>query len=168
MTDDAPVQSKPDMIAFSPIGFVRSPNTDTSATPIQPVYAKGIRGRIEILDQYTEALEDLDGFSYIHVLYYFHRAGPAVLKVKPFLDDVARGTFATRSPRRPNAIGLSIVRLVGREDSVLLVEDVDMLDGTPVLDIKPYVPRFDLREQVRAGWQDAVDEQTAKRRGRRE
>jgi len=155
-------------IIFSPIGFVRCAHTQVSTTPIQPVYAQECRARIEILPQYEEALDDLDGFSHIYVLYHFHKAGPATLKVVPFLDDAPRGVLATRSPRRPNPIGFSLVRLIRREGTVLFVEEEDMLDGTPVLDIKPYVPRFDYREHVRAGWQDNVDEKVAQRRGRRE
>jgi len=161
-------QPDSEQITFKPIGFVRCTHTDASTTPIQPVYAHGCQARVEILPEYEEALDDLDGFSHVHVLYHFHKAGPAMLKVVPFLDDDPRGTFATRSPRRPNPIGLSLVRLIRRDGNVLFVEEEDMLDGTPVLDIKPYIPRFDQREHVRAGWQDNVSEEIAQRRGRRE
>jgi tRNA-Thr(GGU) m(6)t(6)A37 methyltransferase TsaA len=146
---------------------VRTPFTDPSRTPIQPVYATGTAGRAELLPEYAEGLEDLIGFSHVWLLYVFHRAGAPVLRVKPYLQDVQRGVFATRAPCRPNPIGLSLVRLVGREGSVLHVEDVDMLDGSPLLDIKPFVPRFDVREGARAGWQEEVDEETARRRGTR-
>ena len=156
-----------DQVAFDPIGYVRCAHREADRTPIQPVYSRGCRGRIELFPQYRQALDDLDGFSHIFVIYHFHKAGPATMKVVPFLDDVERGVFATRSPRRPNPIGFSLVRLVRREGTVLYVEDEDMLDGTPVLDIKPYVPRFDYRENVRAGWQEHVDEEVAQARGRR-
>jgi tRNA-Thr(GGU) m(6)t(6)A37 methyltransferase TsaA len=151
-----------------PIGYIRSEHKDASATPIQPVYAQGCRGRAEILPEYEEGLRDLEGFSHIYVIYYFHKAGPPSLTVTPFLDDVPRGVFAARSPRRPNPIGFSLVRLVKREGNVLLLDDVDMLDGTPILDIKPFLPRFDYRENARAGWQEQVDENVAQLRGRRQ
>jgi len=163
-------QQYPDVgrIVFSPIGYVRCTHNDPAKTPIQPVYSKGSPGRVEILPEFAEALDDLDRFSHIYLIYHFHKAGPTALKVAPFLDDVPRGVFATRSPRRPNPIGFSLVRLVRREGTGLFIEDEDMLDGTPVLDIKPFVPRFDYRENVRAGWQEDVDEDVARLRGRRD
>jgi tRNA-Thr(GGU) m(6)t(6)A37 methyltransferase TsaA len=112
-------------------------------------------------------LRDLEGFSHIHLLYHLHRAGAAKLAVKPFLQDVERGVFATRAPCRPNAIGLSVVELVGREGNVLHLDGVDVLDGTPLLDIKPYIGRFDHIENTSNGWQDEVDETDAQGRGRR-
>jgi len=158
-------EQNPQQIVFAPIGYVRCEHTAKSGTPIQPVYANGSRAQIEILPEYEEALDDLDEFSHIYVFFWFHRSGPALLKVVPFLDDVPRGTFATRSPRRPNPIGFSLVRLVSRKGNILFIEDEDMLDGTPVLDIKPFIPRFDYRENVRSGWQENVGEQAAQRRG---
>ena len=155
-------------LEFRPIGYVCSEHKDASTTPIQPEYAQGCRGRAEILPQYEEGLRDLEGFSHIYVIYHFHKAGPPSLVVTPFLDDMPRGVFSTRSPRRPNPIGFSLVRLVKREGNVLLLDDVDMLDGTPILDIKPFVPRFDYRENARAGWQEHVDENVAQLRGRRQ
>jgi tRNA-Thr(GGU) m(6)t(6)A37 methyltransferase TsaA len=137
-------------------------------TPIQPVFAEGVQGRAEVLPEYAEGLQDLEGFSHIWLLYWFHQAGPPRLIVQPFLQDTAHGVFATRAPTRPNPIGLSLVRLVRRAGCVLHLEDVDVLDGTPLLDIKPYVPRFDYRADVRTGWLVAVDEQTAQQRGRRQ
>jgi tRNA-Thr(GGU) m(6)t(6)A37 methyltransferase TsaA len=112
-------------------------------------------------------LRDLEGFSHIYLIYHFHQAGPTRLMVKPFLQDVERGVFATRVPCRPNAIGLSVVELVHREANVLHLDGVDILDGTPLLDIKPYTAKFDLFETTRNGWQDDVDEETAGQRGRR-
>jgi tRNA-Thr(GGU) m(6)t(6)A37 methyltransferase TsaA len=137
-------------------------------TPIQPVFAEGVQGRAEILPEYAEGLQDLEGFSHIWLLYWFHQAGSPRLTVQPFLQDVDHGVFATRAPARPNPIGLSLVRIVRREGCILHLEDVDVLDGTPLLDIKPYVPRFDHRTDARTGWLEAIDEQTAQRRGRRQ
>ena len=156
-----------DDLRFRPIGVLRTPHTDPSRTPIQPAYATGIPGRAELLPEYAEGLDDVDGFSHICLLFAFHRAGAPRLRVKPFLQDVERGVFATRAPCRPNPIGLSLVTLVAREGNVLRVEDVDMLDGSPLLDIKPFIPRFDVREGARAGWQEDVDEETARQLGRR-
>ena len=155
-------------IILRPIGYLRSEHTDPKKTPIQPVYAKGCPGRAEILPEYEEGLQDLEAFSHIYLIYYFHKAGPLQLTVKPFLEDVDHGVFATRHTRRPNPIGFSLVRLVKRDGSILILEDVDILDGSPILDIKPFVPRFDYREDVRAGWQDDVSEGSARFRGRRE
>jgi len=154
-------------IEYHPIGVIRSPHQDPKATPIQPAYAQGIEGRAEVLPEFAEGLRDLEGFSHIHLVYHFHRSAGTRLAVKPFLQDEERGVFATRAPCRPNAIGLSLVRLVRREGTTLYLEDVDILDGTPLLDIKPFVPRFDHREGARCGWQDDVDEPTARRLGRR-
>jgi tRNA-Thr(GGU) m(6)t(6)A37 methyltransferase TsaA len=155
-------------ITFRPIGVIHSPHTEQQQTPIQPVYAQGIVGSAEIFPEYAEGLRDLEGFSHIYLIYHFHRAKPARLIVKPFLEDVDHGVFATRAPCRPNPIGISLVRLTGIEGRILRLEDVDVLDGTPLLDIKPYAPRFDHRENVRIGWQEGVDEQTARIRGRRQ
>jgi tRNA-Thr(GGU) m(6)t(6)A37 methyltransferase TsaA len=154
-------------VVFRPIGVIRSEHRAPEQTPIQPVCAPGHAGRVEVFDEFAEGLDDLEGFSHIYLVYVFDRARPAPLKVVPYLDDVPRGVFATRSPSRPNPIGLSLVRLVERRGAVLLVEDVDILDGTPLLDIKPFVARFDARPDTRAGWTEAVDERTFRRRGER-
>lgn len=155
------------VIAYRPIGVIRSDHLMEAQTPIQPACARGCRGRAEIFPQFAEGLRDLEGFSHIFLVYHFHRCGPARLLVKPFLQDVERGVFAMRAPCRPNAVGLSIVELVRREGNVLYLDNVDTLDGTPLLDIKPYTARFDRVETTRNGWQDEVDEETARRRGRR-
>jgi tRNA-Thr(GGU) m(6)t(6)A37 methyltransferase TsaA len=147
-------------ITYKPIGVIHSEHVAAGRTPIQPVFAKGCTGRAEVFPEFAAGLRDLEGFSHVYLIYHLHRAGPVKLVVKPFLQDVERGVFATRAPCRPNAIGLSIVELVRREDNVL--------DGTPLLDIKPYTARFDCIETTRNGWQDEIDEQTAQRRGRRE
>ena len=156
-----------DDLRLRPIGVLRTPHMDPSRTPIQPVYATGVAGRAELLPEYAEGLDDVEGFSHVCLLYVFHRAGAPRLRVKPYLQDVERGVFATRAPCRPNPIGLSLVRLVRREGNVLHIEDVDMLDGSPLLDVKPFIPRFDVREGARSGWQEEVDEETARRLGRR-
>jgi len=156
-----------DSIAYEPIGLIRSEHTTPEETPIQPAYATGHQGRVEVLPEYAEGLRDLDGFSHVYLVYHFHVAGPAKLVVKPFLQDVERGVFATRAPCRPNPIGISIVRLKGRQGNVLHVDDLDVLNETPLLDIKPYVARFDRIEETRNGWHDGVDTETAELRGRR-
>jgi len=148
-----------------PIGVIRSPHTRPEETPIQPAYAEGIPGRVEVAEAYAEGLQDVEGFSHLWLLYHFHRAKGVRLLVKPFLDDVPRGVFSTRAPCRPNPVGMSLVRLERRDGCTLFIADVDVLDGTPLLDIKPYVGRFDRREGVRCGWQDAIDEPTARRLG---
>ena len=156
-----------DKIVYRPIGVVHSRHTAPGETPIQPVFAHGCRGEAWILPEYEEGLRDLEGFSHIHVIYQLHHAPEVHLTVKPFLDDAPHGVFATRSPSRPNPIGLSLVRLISRQANVLYLDDVDMLDGTPILDIKPYISRFDHRAEARCGWQEQVDERTASRLGRR-
>lgn len=143
-------------IEYQPIGFVRSPHKTTTGTPIQPSRAQGIEGTIEIAAEYVEALSDLDGFSHIILICHLHKAAGFKLKVVPYLDTELRGLFATRSPSRPNPIGLSVVRLLGIDGCVLRIEGVDLLDGTPVLDIKPYVREFDSQSEIRCGWLDEV------------
>jgi len=121
--------------------------------PIQSCRAPGVDGTVEVFDDYAEGLADLDGFSHIQLLYYFHKSSGYALKVVPFLDTHERGVFATRAPRRPNGIGLSTTRLIAVENTVLHIRGVDMLDGTPLLDIKPYVSFFDEPgEDIRTGW----------------
>jgi tRNA-Thr(GGU) m(6)t(6)A37 methyltransferase TsaA len=140
------------MPAFQPIGLIHSPFVHRDRTPIQP-YRSPVLGQVELLPEYEAGLQDLDGFSHIFLLYYFHNAAPGFeLSVTPFLDDDPKGLFATRYPRRPNPIGLSVVRLVRREGRVLHVDGIDVLDGTPLLDIKPYVPPFDALPDATLGW----------------
>ena len=142
----------PKEITYSPIGIIHSPHKDIKGMPIQPSGAKGIGGTVEVKKKYVEGLKDLDGFEYIILIYHFHRSKGYSLEVTPFLDNSLRGVFATRAPKRPNAIGMSIVRLRRVEGSTLHIEDVDILDGTPLLDIKPYVPDFDVRKTRAIGW----------------
>jgi tRNA-Thr(GGU) m(6)t(6)A37 methyltransferase TsaA len=140
------------MPAFQPIGLIHSPFTQQAETPIQP-YRSRAAGQVELLPEYEMGLQDLDGFSHIILLYFFHHADPAFeLTVTPFLDDEPKGLFATRYPSRPNPIGLSVVRLVQREGRVLYVDGIDVLNGTPLLDIKPYVPPFDAFPEATLGW----------------
>lgn len=142
------------MPAFQPIGLIHSPFTQRDGTPIQPCRSSAV-GQVELLPEYEAGLQNLDGFSHIILLYYFHQAVPGFeLRVTPFLDNEPKGLFATRYPRRPNSIGLSVVRLVRREGRVLRVDGIDVLDGTPLLDIKPYVPAFDAPPDATLGWLD--------------
>ena len=137
-----------------PIGVIRTPFTEPKGMPIQPAFSQAA-GQVEVLAEYAEGLQDLEGFSHVILIYALHRSEGYALRVKPFLDNVMRGLFATRYPNRPNPIGLSIVRLLSRRENVLEVEEIDVLDGTPLLDIKPYVPDFDSRADARAGWYDS-------------
>ena len=154
-------------IVYKTIGVIRSEHTSPERTPIQPVYSEGCQGRAEVFPEFADGLRDLEGFSHIYLVYHCHSVDKPQLIVKPFLQDVERGVFATRAPCRPNPIGLSIVKLVRREGNVLHLDGVDVLDGTPLLDIKPYTAKFDRIEDTRNGWQDAVDEDTARLRGKR-
>jgi len=141
-----------DEIKYKPIGVVHSPHKQSEGTPVQPAAAKGIDGTVEVFPEYAEGLKDLEGFSHIILIYHFHLSKGASLRVKPFMDTEVRGVFAMRGPSRPNPIGISAVRLVRIEGNILHIEDVDIVDGTPLLDIKPYVPEFDVREAENIGW----------------
>jgi tRNA-Thr(GGU) m(6)t(6)A37 methyltransferase TsaA len=139
-------------VTYQPIGLIRTPYTDPHGMPIQASAAVGIRGRIELDAALVEGLADIEGFSHLTLIYHLHEIVAARLTVTPFLDDRPHGIFATRAPARPNPIGLSTVRLVGVHGPTLEIEDVDILDSTPLLDIKPFVPAFDARADVRVGW----------------
>jgi tRNA (adenine37-N6)-methyltransferase len=139
-------------IEYHAIGLVHSPFKTMEGTPIQPSRAKNTRGTVELFAEYAAGLSDLDGFSHIILLCHLHKSRPYRLQVTPFLDVKPRGLFATRAPNRPNPIGLSVVRLIRIDDNLLHIEGVDMLDQTPVLDIKPYVGEFDHRDDLRMGW----------------
>jgi tRNA-Thr(GGU) m(6)t(6)A37 methyltransferase TsaA len=147
------------------IGVIRSPWAVARGTPIQPVFAEGARGQVVVDAAYAEALADIEGFDRVWLVYWLERAGPYRPVVTPYLDDRSHGVFATRSPARPNPIGLSAVRLVERRGSTLEVADLDILDGTPLLDVKPYVPRFDAWTG-RAGWLDEAPCATIRDDGR--
>ena len=120
--------------------------------PIQSALAKGVKGRIELREEFVPGLLDLDGFSHIIVLYHFHQSNGFELQVEPFLENKKHGVFATRAPRRPNAIGMSVVKLLRVDNHILEVENIDVLDGTPLLDIKPYIPQFDIHQVEKSGW----------------
>ncbi|HPI97652.1 MAG TPA: tRNA (N6-threonylcarbamoyladenosine(37)-N6)-methyltransferase TrmO [Synergistales bacterium] len=140
-------------ILFHPIGYIRTPFRNREGMPVQPPGARGIRGEVVINPLYVEGLKDLEGFSHIYLIYHFHCVKGQKLTVTPFMDVSERGLFATRAPCRPNPIGLSVVRLIELKDNVLIVEDVDIIDGTPLLDIKPFVPFFDVTSDLyRTGW----------------
>lgn len=139
-------------LELKPIGIVHSPFKEATGTPIQASMARGTLGTIEVVPTFADGLKDLDGFDRIWLLYWFDRAAAPKLIVTPYLDDQPHGVFATRAPARPNPIGMSAVRLLRMEGGTLHVADVDILDGTPLLDIKPYVPRFDHLSAERTGW----------------
>ena len=139
-------------LEFTPIGRIHSPFTERQGMPIQPPGAAGVKGTVEVFEDYVPGLKDLDGFSHIFLLYHFHSSQGFRLQVVPFLDSQSRGLFATRAPRRPDPIGLSLVALDRIEGGVLHIQNVDVLDGTPLLDIKPYVPAFDSQPNARIGW----------------
>ncbi len=156
------------MIDFVPIGIIHTPFTKLEGMPIQPAAAAGVRGTVCIFEEYRAGLADLESFSHIFLLYHFHRSVGFDLRVVPYLDRESRGLFATRAPKRPNPIGLSVVQLDRIEDGRLDIQNVDILDGTPLLDIKPYVPAFDSQVEVRTGWlegaKDNITGRTADKR----
>ncbi len=139
-------------IDYRAIGIIRSPWTQPAGTPLQPAAARGVEGWLEIDPAYAEGLRDLDGFSHVIVLWHMHLVRGHALRVVPFLDEVARGIFATRSPKRPNPIGLSVLRVRGVRGCRIDVADLDAVDGSPIVDIKPYVPDFDAPPAERIGW----------------
>ncbi len=144
-----------DEIKYRPIGVVRSRFKEPCGVPIQSAVARGIDGTVEVFPEFVEGLKDIDGFSHIILLCGFHLTKGFSLTVKPFVDNKQHGVFATRAPSRPNPIGLSVVRLLSVKDSMLYISDVDIVDGTPILDIKPYIADFDVRNPEKMGWFDA-------------
>lgn len=143
-------------VTYQAIGIIHSPFVDPKGMPIQPTGAGSAPGVAEVFPEFAEGLRDLDGFSHVILLYHLHRAGRTSLTVTPFLGDRARGVFATRAPTRPNPIGLSIVELRRIEGCYLHLAKMDILDGTPLLDVKPYVPEFDRPVRARTGWLKAT------------
>ena len=139
-------------VIYKPIGIIHTLHDSTKDMPIQPSAAKGANGTVEVFPEFAQGLKDLDGFSHIILIYHFHLSTGYQLKVKPFLDDNLRGVFATRAPRRPNNLGLSVVKLVKVENNMLYIENVDIVNGTPLLDIKPYVPEFNAADNISIGW----------------
>jgi tRNA-Thr(GGU) m(6)t(6)A37 methyltransferase TsaA len=146
-------------IIFNSIGIIETPFTDLADMPIQPSAAEGVKGKVILNPVLEEGLQDLEGFSHLILLYHFHQAGEPNLLVKPFLDENFHGVFATRAPRRPNAIGFSIVRLLEIQQNILTIANVDILNRTPLLDIKPYVPYFDKPGADRMGWLENFQEE---------
>ena len=141
-------------ITHIPIGVIHSTFTDPADTPIQGVFADGARGEVEVFQEYAAGLKDIDGFSHLILIYQFHLANGYSLISKPFIGDVEKGIFSIRHPRRPNPIGISIVRLENVRGNILEISEVDILDGTPLLDIKPFVHQFDQRADIKSGWVD--------------
>ncbi len=139
-------------IEYRPIGIIHSPYKTPEGTPIQPTHTQGLEARVEVFSEYSEGLTDLAGFSHIYLIYHFHLSKKFSLTVKPFLDPEPHGLFSTRAPSRPNSIGLSVVRLSGINENILHVLNIDVLDGTPLLDVKPYIPEFDVRKVDKIGW----------------
>jgi tRNA-Thr(GGU) m(6)t(6)A37 methyltransferase TsaA len=139
-------------MVMNPIGVIHTPFENLEGMPIQPVGAEQIKGQVVVDPQYADGLADIEGFSHLILIYAFHQSKGFQLIVKPFLDDRMRGLFATRAPRRPNPIGLSIVALLRREQNILHVSNIDVVNGTPLLDVKPFVPAFDAPQATAIGW----------------
>jgi len=139
-------------ITLKPIGIIHSSFKNIEGMPVQPIGAGNAKGTIELFKDYVEGLTDIEGFSHIILIYHFHKIVGYKLNVIPFIDNKPHGIFATRAPMRPNAIGISTVRLINIETNIMYIEDVDILDGTPLLDIKPFYPKYDNRENVKYGW----------------
>lgn len=139
-------------ILLKPIGIVHSPFKEPTEVPKDSTDGMSYNGTVELFPEYKDGLKDLEGFSHLILIFYFHKSEYCHLIVKPFLDTYLRGVFATRSPHRPNFIGLSVVKLIKIEDNILYIRGIDMIEGTPVLDIKPYIPEFDSNEEIKIGW----------------
>lgn len=139
-------------MTYKQIGTIHSPFTEPKGTPIQPAASQEVPGTVELFQKYTDGLTDLSDFSHIILIYHFHLSKKSSLKVIPFMDDQIHGVFSTRAPNRPNPIGISVVQLVRIERNLLHIKDLDILDGTPLLDIKPFVPEFDIRDAQKTGW----------------
>lgn len=152
------------IIEYKSIGVIKTPFKEREGMPIQPTGAKGIVGQIEIKDEFLEGLTDLDGFSHIILIYHFHKIKEFELILKPFMDDKKHGVFSTRAPKRPNAIGFSVVKLNKIEGNILHVENVDILDETPLLDIKPFIPDVDSAEVTKMGWLEGKSNKMGKKK----
>lgn len=151
-------------ITYTPIGTIRTPFQTIEDMPIQPSGAEPAGGQVIVEPRYKDALTDIEGFSHLILIYHFHQSQGFKLSVKPFLDNQHHGVFATRAPRRPNSIGLSVVSLQDRKDNILSIGRVDMLDGTPLLDIKPFVPDFDAPDVTAVGWLEGKAEKSRHQR----
>lgn len=141
-------------IEFKKIGTIHSPFTELKGMPIQPIGAEGVKGEIHLKDEYIPGLKDIEGFSHLNLLYHLHKVNGHALEVKPFLDNNPHGIFATRSPKRPNPIGSSVVKLDKIESNIIYISNIDVLDGTPLIDIKPYVPQLYEKtiKDLKIGW----------------
>ncbi|MFC7060183.1 tRNA (N6-threonylcarbamoyladenosine(37)-N6)-methyltransferase TrmO [Halovenus salina] len=147
-----------DQLSYKPIGVIRTAFESPDGMPIQPVGDTAVEGAVELKEEYADGLQDLDGFTHCILLYHFHASDDAAsLKVEPFLDDEQRGVFATRAPQRPNPIGLSVVKIESVTDAKITVNGIDVVDQTPLLDIKPFVPEFDVPSDVDTGWLTASE-----------
>lgn len=147
-----------EQIVYDPIGIIHTEFTNKENTPIQSFLASESKGWVEVFPRFADGLKDIEGFSHLILIYHFHRAECCSLTAKPFLDKEQRGIFSIRYFNRPNPIGISIVKLENVKDNILSISGVDILDGTPLLDIKPYVPDFDIRHDVKAGWYNHASE----------
>ena len=156
-----------DKFVFQSIGIIHSPHKEISKIPIQPVFCNGIEGTVVLDIEYADGLKDLQEFSHIYLFYYFHQSRKICLRLKPYLSDQEYGIFATRAPHRPNKLGMSLVRLIRIKDNILHVKDIDILNDTPLLDIKPYIQRFDSKKNTISGWQDTISDDAASMRGLR-
>lgn len=156
---------KREEITFRPIGIIHSPHQNLSDIPIQPVFSAGVEGTVVVHPEFADGLMGLRGFSHVYLFYFFHKSQKTCLLLKPYLSEQEHGIFATRAPHRPNKLGMSLVQLTKIEGNILSIKDVDVADGTPLIDIKPYIKRFDSRENVRSGWQDSIPDDTALSRG---
>ncbi len=154
-------------LVFRPIGIIHSPHKELGKIPIQPVFWRDIDGLVVLNIRYVNGLKGLDEFSHIYLFYCFHQSRRTHLTIKPYLSDDAYGIFATRAQDRPNKLGMSLVRLVKIERNILYVRDIDILDSTPLIDIKPYIRRFDLVGRAKSGWQEAISDDIASIRGSR-
>ncbi len=147
-----PYNFKMKKIVYKPIGIINTPFRKCKGTPIQPKAGKDIEGKVVILPEYVDGLKDLGGFSHIILIYHFHLSKGFKLHVIPYMDNKERGVFATRAPKRPNPIGISVVKLLKIEKNILYIKNIDIVDETPLLDIKPYIPHFDEPEDIKIGW----------------
>lgn len=158
------VDTHTELPSLQPIGTILSPYTNLANMPIQPRGAADTTGRVEVFPEYAAGLTDLAGFSHIYLIYFFHEATRTELSVIPFMDTGKRGVYATRSPLRPNHLGMSLVQLTGIKDNFLHILGVDILNGTPLVDIKPYIPAFDHAENAKSGWMAHSGDEVAGKR----
>jgi tRNA-Thr(GGU) m(6)t(6)A37 methyltransferase TsaA len=155
------VNKRTSSVIYQPIGIIHSPFKEPKGTPIQPVAAPESEATVEVFVDYAEGLKDIEGFSHLILIFHMHLTKSRQLKVIPFLDTIEHGVFATRSPGRPNPIGFSVVKLEKIEGNLLYIKGVDMIDGSPLLDIKPFIPAFDVRNADKTGWFEKINDTTS-------